>query len=130
MVAKKIETRERRSTIDSHYHSGSGWEPGAWLAREVEERFLRCAGRLVRGRNEGERRRPTPVGMTVGKKTERTWEKTTRKKATARPTLQIEGGAPSVINRFVVKRENRSGWGTVIYLICSKREEWKGGAVP
>jgi len=24
MVAKKTETRERRSTIDSHYHSGSG----------------------------------------------------------------------------------------------------------
>ena len=53
-----------------------------------------------------------------------------KKKATARPTLQIEGGAPSVINGFVVKRENRSAWGIVICLICSKREEWKGGAVP
>jgi hypothetical protein len=74
--------------------------------------------------------------MTVGKKTERTWEKDNpgkdnpKKKATARPTLQIEGGAPSVINGFVVKRENRSAWGIVICLICSKREEWKGGAVP
>jgi len=25
----------------------------AWLARWIEERFLRCAGRLVRGRTRG-----------------------------------------------------------------------------
>jgi hypothetical protein len=26
MVAKKIGIRQRRSTIDSHYHNGSEWE--------------------------------------------------------------------------------------------------------
>src|ERR1700737_4357352 len=43
----------------------------AWLARGIEERFLRCAGRLVRGRTRGKSvgllrsRRRRAGGMTV-----------------------------------------------------------------
>ena len=39
MVAKKIEIRQRRSTIDSHYHSGSSGSLRGWYGGSVKRAF-------------------------------------------------------------------------------------------
>jgi hypothetical protein len=57
-VAKKIESRERRGTIDSHYHSGSGAELAGVAVTRGHCAELHAA---VRGET------PERVPLTVGR---------------------------------------------------------------
>src|SRR5580700_3322643 len=67
-AAKKTESRERHSTIDSHYHSGLEWgQRDRGLAYGRDRGEIPPLRRPTRSRtNERRKRRAAPVGMTVG----------------------------------------------------------------